>query len=268
MQIKKYLWVWILPLAMLAVVLAGCGNAKVRELDAELDKFNKTCPIDLGFIGQVDSAAYDEQSKNMVIYCSVKDSLPDVDDAHKELSISNLKLLVGSRENAEMTTLLADMGAGISVKYIGANSPEHITFNLTAEELKQLVDNPVPDDERYKMLLENFITAENLNCPREIEEGVTLVNVEDDGENLIYNLLLDENKFCVQQLEENIDQIHMAMEFNLRGDAAMANMSGTISDAGRGLIYRYTGDYFGRTFDIAFDPESLKFFARPNAISR
>lgn len=266
MQIKKYLSLWFLPLMALAMAATGCGNAKVNELKREVDNFNRQCPVDLGFIGQLDSVSYDDADRNLVIHATLKEDFVDESDftsSFGDLNKSNMQLMIGTPENEKMTKLLADIGAGIRMEYTCPGEAKDMVISLSADEVKELVEHPMTETERNDLLMQNTISQTNALCPQEIEDGLTLVKAEDDGENIIYHYSVDENQYSMAQLEENLDEIRMSVEFSLRGDPAMSVFAGMIGKAGRNLVYRYTGDTFGNSFDVTLSPSTLKSFPRP-----
>lgn len=264
---RKYVSLIMAPLAMLAIVMTACADRKVNELKSEIEKFNKSCPIDLGSMGLLDSASYDSEANVFVIYTTVNDrylGVGELTQERRKLCDENLKLAMFSPGSENFSRMLADIGAGVRAECRWKENHQPEVLTIPAEEIKRLVENPISDQERYKIILDNLITASNLSCPMEMEKGVTLVNVVDDGSNVIYNCNVDETIYCMATLEENQKQIKLSMELAFRNDPASVTLGTHIANAGRGLIYRYTGDYFGRSFDITFPIETLRAFRRPN----
>jgi hypothetical protein len=240
------------------LLLSSCGDSNVARLKKEVDQLNLNCPISLGVVGNLTGASYDDDNSGNVHYSfALSDDLQEsLDDNIVKGSI--LLSLSGEDENSrEFLKLMVDAGAGLDITYRSQQEPRAKDINITAEEIKNRYENPISTAEMYERLYALQLKQQNAACPFEVDNGIMMKTVYDDGSNLVYVGELDEDIYDVEYARDNIGGVRqgIASTFN---DISVKGLIKMLVSMNKWLIYRYIGDESGVAFDVVFTNADLE----------
>jgi len=107
------------------------------------------------------------------------------------------------------------------------------------------------------MLLENQIYIENSSCPYHIDEGLEIVKVYDDGNNVVYKYRMDENIYNVATFKYTQSDLKNIMSEGFN-DPSMKKQIEIFKSLNKGLVYHYYGDKSGESVKITFTADELR----------
>jgi len=258
---KKYFAFGLLPVMLMALLAAGCVDKRVTALKNAVSEFNDELPMSIGSLGDVTSVAYDEEENNIVLDCSVNDDFLTYQDYEKTDKKSNLRAFKVFLTESSMKPLaerLSELNAGMIINYKWQKSGDTNTLAIPGEEIRDALENPMTEEEKSKVIIENFINNSVVNCPMEIEDGITLVNVFDDGGNIVYLCEASQEQHnVIGMIEANKDNIKTSMLLGMGSDPTMHQICKALKIAGRGLTYRYVGNITRDSVDITISPDEV-----------
>lgn len=247
--------------AVLALVvgLAACANSSVTKLREAASEFENHCPVSLGMTGAITGLTYNADANELVIDYLINESIIDLDVVrdNEEAILASIKAGMSKGEAAEMLQTMVDAGAAMKVTMKGNASGQVYSAFVSADEIKNLVENPMSDEDINKLMLKTNILIANAGCPQQIENGLTMTEVLFDGDNAIYVYNADENIYDISLIGENSVAIKENMR-SIMADPGIKMFLGVLASLDKGLIYRYKGDPSGETADIIFTPSEVK----------
>lgn len=102
------------------------------------------------------------------------------------------------------------------------------------------------------------VEAANADCPEEVDTGLILTKVFDNGTSVIYEYDTDENIYDLSEFGAIMNEAKGDIKYELANDEYVIEFLKTLAPEGRSLIYRYVGNQSGETFDIVFSNRELK----------
>lgn len=247
---KKYLNI-VSSITLMMIILVSCAKSKVQQLKDNISQFNTECPVHAG-IGDLQYVSYDEKA-NMVTFNFVIDA--DYDDLFDGFGINKndaLPLLT-TNQMKPMVEMLVDVDAGLEFIYKSSVRDEQIKVVFTPDELKEANNSGKSNEQSYEEYVANIVAQNNQQCPVEIEEGITMTGVSDDGSSIIFQCEIDENLYDLDVIKENISELKREM----LNDNLVKSGGKILSSANRSLIYRYIGSISGETLDVRLTPAEL-----------
>lgn len=247
-----------LSIIIVMVCITGCGNENEKRLKREIEAVDKQCPIDMGMMGDMLSMKYDEKAKEVQLYFSLHDDMLSIEALknNEQLALQSMKLSFSKGESREMLKQMIKASAGLSITYKSASTGKSFKANFSLDDLKGIWDNPMNDSDINEMLLINQLAMENSICPYSVEEGMYMVKVFDEGDNVVYVCQIDEKMYDLSLLESAQDLIKQNMIEVLRDPIAKKRLE-SIASLDKGLVYRYLGDTSGESFDVVFSTDEL-----------
>lgn len=248
-------------MALMLVAFSCCGHANIEayKLKKEIEAANRLCPADMGMMGVMNSITYDQKANEVHFDFNVNEEFmgEDAFSGNEAMLRKILNLSLSKGESKKLVEHLVKAGASLLITYNGSTSGKKIEIKLTVEELKGIVNNPMKDEEINKSVLEAEIALVNSQCPSPMEDGVALVNVCDDGNNVVYVLQVDEKDIDISLLRSAKAELKREMQGEIN-DPSMKRMFEMITSLGKGLVYRYKGATSGDYVDIEFSKEELE----------
>ena len=108
------------------------------------------------------------------------------------------------------------------------------------------------------MIIKQTIDSNKALCPAEIEEGMTLIDVFDDGSNIVFLCDVDEEIYDMEVLLDNAVEIENEIKSELLGDDMINTTGKYLARADRGIIYRYAGKESGLHIDVTLTPYDFR----------
>lgn len=248
--------------AIIALVcFNGCENENVAKLKREIEAVDKQCPINLGIMGDMLSLKYDEKAKEVLMYFSLNEDAISIEAlmGNEQMALKSMKLSFSRDESKETLEQMINAGASLSITYKSASTGKSFKVSLTLDELKEIQNNPMSEMEVNQMLLENSMAMENARCPYLVDQGMEMVKVIDDGNNIVYNVRLDEDMYDMSLFEYAQDEIKQNMK-EIFNDPIIKQELGMIHAVGKGFVYNYYGDTSGKSVKISFSNYELSIY--------
>ena len=250
----------ILILTMLIgmISLQSCGNPDVEKLEKFVNEIDSQCPFSMGMLGEMKSATYDKDANVVRLVVANVDELftNTFANANSDFGKQSLKASYSNPESKEMLELMVNAGASMEMVYEGAN--ESYTIALSNSELKDVLENPISEEEADNLLLQSQIEFVNSSCPIETEPGIVSTGVVDEGGNIIYKYRVDENMYSMSTVEDIQNQLRSTIQQSIVGDIGFNRLCQLIARANKGLLYQYYGSQSGDTVDISFSNDELR----------
>lgn len=92
----------------------------------------------------------------------------------------------------------------------------------------------------------------------EVDEGMTMVDVFDDGKNVVFVYDVDEDIYDIDVMASNYLTMKNEMKSLFKTDAMFKSIGAQVSEAGYGMSYRYKGATSGKYVDVTLTPGELR----------
>lgn len=251
----------ILTILSVLVILLGfssCQNAKEKALKSDVEATNAQCPIDMGIAGAMTAVKYNADTKTVHMFFSSTEEAMSINEmeANPEL-IKQMTMLNLTDANCEpFINMMADADAALDLTYKSQRNGKTFTLKLSADEIKEIKDNPLSEEETNSIRLASQLALENSRCPYPLDEGMEMVKAYDDGDYVVYYCTLDEDMYDMSLFESLQDQFKQEMK-GIVNDPAVKGEVGIIMANGKGLTYRFHGTTTGQDADISFSNAEL-----------
>lgn len=251
--------IFLFSILAITIGMSSCQSVAEQKLKKAIEQANKSCPLDMGMVGQITSMKYDSDTKYVINTVLTDEDVVDLVylNENKNEAVSAMKLALDQNEDTrKMLKLMTEAGAGMTYIYEGNLSGTICEVSLSPEEIKDLYENPVSEDVKYKMIIKTAVENEGSRCPYTIDEGLEMVSVEDDGENVIYTCSADEELFDMDLMESMKGDLKGSIAETLN-DLSAQDFIKALRQENHGIIYRYVGNKTGKQVDIVFDNDDL-----------
>ena len=249
----------LLSMTLLAVVLmllTGCAENRLKQA---VEKFDRQCPVNMGEeFGSLARVTYDDGL--VAMNYEMAETYVSIADMKTQPNMMRRNILMNfSNPNDAMKPFLdaiVDANADLTVNMTGKKTGDLLTLKLSSEEIKKAMRS---DAATPMQLLESMVTLANGYMPKEIADGITLLNmtIEDNGV-VYYNYLMDENLYSIDLLEASKDALKEENRAGLSQlSAAEAADLKRVSAANYSLGYRYQGDTTGKSMEVIFSVDEL-----------
>lgn len=240
-----------LSLVFILITFTGCGKSKIQQLKDGIAQFNTNAPMDLG-IGQLQYVSYDEDANAVVFKFMIKSEYDDVFNTSPTTK-EGMAALLTTNQMRPMVKLLAEAGVGMKWEYRSPLRDDVLSYDFSPSEIKEAMNSTKSNEESYEDFIYSIVESNNAACPVEVDEGVTMVRVYDDGQNIIFQCDVDENIYDMEYFHSLKSDIKEA----LLSDQLMSTIIDRLSMANRSVIYRYIGDKSGNICDIILSADDL-----------
>ncbi|MDE6028627.1 MAG: hypothetical protein K2G23_11195 [Muribaculaceae bacterium] len=247
----------LLMLLVMTLSLASCGGSD-KVLKAQIESGKKHCPMSLGMAGKLTSMAYDESNREVKFVITLNKHLTDIKDlqADPESARQAMRLALQKGNMKHLLELMVDADASLNITYKNRGSKDEFTLNFSAPELKEILDNPMSEEETNKLLLQNQINSEKRRLPYRIENGLNVVGIEDNGKSLVYKCEVDEDLYDIDEMGKGKDEMKENMRKMMK-DRSMRQQAEVLSSLNKGFEYDYIGKTSGKNVVVAFSSQEL-----------
>ena len=233
----------ILAVTALAVGAVACQPKS--KLQQEVEAFNESCPLDLGYVGKIDGARCEDGNLTMTVtinedYANME-ALKDAPELMKTGVVEMCRNATGDMK--ALINLLEEEDAGLAIVYTGSNTGTTFSVEITCDEIKSAADS---GDKDPLAVLDAQIRIANAQLPALIEEGMLMHAVVLEGDFVIYDIAVDEELYSISQFNEAKKEIQNEMKKMLYQDQAVLMYVDACQKAGKGIAYRYTGTTTGK----------------------
>lgn len=132
-------FILLCSISLLMLVMTGCQEAKLKTV---IGVANKQCPIDMGAVGTITSIIYD--GNNVVYTLNMNEEITNIkilkDNPESMKSSITMMFQNPAADVKEMLKLMAKCNSGLHMIFVGNKSGEQAVCELTAEELKEVIN--------------------------------------------------------------------------------------------------------------------------------
>ena len=235
-------FILLCSISLLMLVMTGCQEAKLKTVIAVA---NKQCPIDMGAVGTITSIIYD--GNNVVYTLNMNEEITNIkilkDNPESMKSSITMMFQNPAADVKEMLKLMAKCNSGLHMIFVGNKSGEQAVCELTAEELKEVINT-------------NADPAQS----GQTSEEVIVEKIEVIGESVVYICSVDEELCPISQIEENAAEVKEGIVSMLASqtDPATQLFIKTCVNNNKNIMYRYIGKESGKQHDVVIPVSDLK----------
>lgn len=247
-----------LSLTILLIGLGSCENENVKKLKRDIADFNTQCPINMGMVGELVCMKYNEETKEVEVYCLVNDEIVDLDllKKNEDMALKSMKLTFSSAQYKPVMQEIANADAGLTVIYESKKSGKSFSLNFTPQMVKEILENPMTEWDIKALSFENMVAMENASCPNPIEKGMMMIEVYNDVDNVVFVVELDEDIYDVDEVQTIKKEMKQTFAENFNDPVVNRDLR-LIKSMGRGLKYKFVGDRSKKSFEIVYPYSEL-----------
>ena len=108
---------------------------------------------------------------------------------------------------------------------------------------------------------DDIVTELNKEMPMFIDEGLTGTQAFAEGPNVVMEITVDEDVYDFSELKLYKSELKDMMRAGMLEDGDNEDFE-VLADNNVGIIYRFTGDQSGRSFDVSYSPNELRRMSR------
>ena len=248
----------LLLILLMAVVASSCGGKNDAVLKAQIESGKKHCPMNMGMVGKLASMSYNEENRQVEFLITLNKNVTDVNDLKADPATmrTSMRLALSKGDMKKLLEMMVDADASLKVTFKNRGSKDEYDVEFTSAELKDILDNPMSDEEVNRMLLENQIKGEKKRLPYNVDRGLKVTGIEDNGSTLVYICEVDENLYEMPDMEKMKDELKESMRAMLK-DRAMKKQAEILSSLNKGFEYRYVGNNSGSMVTVTFTTAEL-----------
>lgn len=252
-------WLLVCSLSLLMILLAGCQEVKLK---AAIEIANKQCPVDMGEVGKITSIVYD--GNNVIYTFNVNEENVNIKALRDNPESMKESIMVMSQHPTQevktMLELVVKCNAGLQMIFVGNDSGNKATCELTTDEIKKALNAEVGTTENSLARLEAQVKMANLQFPMQAGEEILIEKLELDDKSITYICRVDEDLCDIEQLESSYDAVKEGIveELTSQTDAPTQLFIKTCVDCNKSIVYRYIGDESEAQFDVEITVDELK----------
>lgn len=241
-------------LFVMVLSLSSCREKiAANELASKVKNTNDQCPVRTQF-GELSSVRYDKDKNEVVFDCKVDTKQLDCDfevlRKYSKIWRENVLIQFGDPALQSIIKDIVAANASMSINYKDTSSKSALSAHFSADELKTSLEESLSPKERSRRLLDFNILISKARCPLVADEYTTLVDVNDEGDNVVYSYTVDESSVDMALVQENIDEFKKNMIRELRTNPVERQTAALIRENGKGVIYSYKGDRTGTVVEV------------------
>lgn len=252
---RKEITIKCLLAIMLAAMTVSCDSCRQpSKLETIAKAVDKLCPIPLGRLGSIESVKCSVDTVIFAMYFDEEES-GELRAMKRNEDLWKKSIMYGISGNGndifrKMTDDITDAGGNERYEVKGKQSGDMVTITLSNEELRKIRElNADPFD-----VLNSRIELTNSILPKDIDVGMTMTKLTIEGKYVVYNYVLDEDLYVVEEIANNIEEAkELLLEELAMDDSWREYVRDTFREAGMGVAYRYVGNKSGKEVIIKIE---------------
>lgn len=246
-------------LLFLILSVTGCQDVKLK---AAIEIANKQCPMDIGEVGMITKIIYD--GSNVVYTFNVNEESVNVKglrESPEDMKESMMMMYQNpTKEVKELLKLVVKCKAGLQMNFIGKESGEKASIELTSDEIEKAINADMSASESDKSKLEAQVKIANLQFPMQVSEEVLIEKMELNDKSAIYICRVDEDLCDINQLKSNSKAVKEGITESLadQTDKSTQLFIKLCVNDNKSIVYRYIGNQPENALDIEITVDELK----------
>lgn len=211
----------------------------------------------MGMLGKLSSISLSDDEKNVVYTydVSTEELFNFIEKLDPKQTTEMLQMSVSGGNLKSFAQQMVDSNLGL--KAIFKFNSRSKSYNITADELKQALENPVDPHKADTFLYDCLISNANIMQGHQIGPGMTMDRVYDDGDNLVYQYTIATNGEPMVTTDDDIQVLKKEMKQQIFKDPAFKFEKEILYRLGKGLTYRYISSVGNDTIEVTFTNSEL-----------
>ena len=242
---KKTTLQHLIAAIILSVFFIGGGNAcfgQSKNINDVVEEFQSELPLSLGTMGEITSFSISDG--NLFMECRVNEDVVDIPSLKNNPSLmkENMRqwLLTPNPQYDVFFDALEDAGLGLKVLYIGKESGERVSCELTSTKVLDLQ-----------------IQMANAQLSQENDDEIVCTKIYRKGKYVVYQFLVDDSTHKTLKKVKSYMKDIALKELN-SDDVTISQFRRICKNAGAGIAYCYIGKKSGKKLKILIPAEELK----------
>lgn len=247
----------LLLVVTITVIATGCEDGKRKYIRESVETWNKLCPY---VVSPYESIISMEMNHDTVVYrLLATEELAPLKNIKKNLEQHRKYMLMtisqqGYGSDNDFLNKLENAGLWFKTIYIGQQSKESVSLLYSPEELRDAMNNPMSKREIDDTLINMCIDNMKSDMPKEIEKGITLVDMKKDASSVSLIYKMDERYYDISQVKANEKDLKDGMIGSMVSDKSLVK---AIVNTKRELKYVWVGNTSGRSATLCFSRAEL-----------
>lgn len=246
-------------LLLLILSVTGCQDVKLK---AAIEIGNKQCPIDIGEVGMITKIIYD--GSNVVYTFNVNEESVNIKGLRENPeSMKELMMMMyqnPTNEVKELLKLVVKCKAGLQMNFIGKESGEKATVELTSDEIEKVINADMSTSESDKSKLEAQVKIANLQFPMQASKEIVIEKIEISDKSVIYICRVDEELCDIDQIKSNSETVKRGITETLANstDNSTQLFIKLCVNSNKSIVYRYIGNQSDNFLNMEITVDELK----------
>ena len=257
---KKTTLQHLIAAIILSVFFIGGGNAcfgQSKNINDVVEEFQSELPLSLGTMGEITSFSISDG--NLFMECRVNEDVVDIPSLQNNPSLmkENMRqwLLTPNPQYDVFFDALEDAGLGLKILYIGKESGERVSCELTSTDIKERAAHL--SDYDPEKLLDLQIQMANAQLSLENDDEIVCTKIYRKGKYVVYQFLVDDSTHKTLKKVKSYMKDIALKELN-SDDVTISQFRRICKNAGAGIAYCYIGKKSGKKLKILIPAEELK----------
>lgn len=250
----------LLAAIILSALFIGGGNAcygQSKNINDVVKEFQSELPLSLGTMGEITSFSISDG--NLFMECRVNEDVVDIPSLQNNPSLmkENMRqwLLTPNPQYDVFFDALEDAGLGLKILYIGKESGERVSCELTSTDIKERAAHL--SDYDPEKLLDLQIQMANAQLSLENDDEIVCTKIYRKGKYVVYQFLVDDSTLKTILEVKSVMKDIALNELN-SDDVTLSQFRRICKNAGVGIAYYYIGKKSGKKIKLLFPAKELK----------
>ena len=222
----------------ISLLSIGCINNSRANLKKGIEEANRKLPTRFRTDKIFEKIQYNDEDNQVIFTYTIIN--PEIMETLSETEVitENLRLIMLSKDFKPLLNELINAKSSLKFTYKSAEKSETVDFVFTSDQLKEISKMRISEDERAENLLKNAIQIQNSKLPIEIEEGLVLTKLVDEGENVVIYFEIDLPDLDMNGFQEMLYEDSQGFT-NVRNDPDLKQFTSLLKPLNKGLVWKF-----------------------------
>lgn len=216
--------VTFLMVIIMAPFLFSSCDQKMKELNEQVDKFNKACPLSFGDIMTLNSTTLDENVVEMKLTANETFASISALNNHQEEAKEILTMSLSKETSKVLIDKIIDADANLRIIIVGGQSNMRAEFELTAIDLQRAKEKFSNMTEGQKLVASNVLGMK-IKLPLMIDDITKLVGLSLTPDALVYKYEINDS-----ETGQNLDSAMSFMKYITLSQMAQTIKNGILGE--------------------------------------
>ena len=245
---------------LVIISLSACLDNK-SKLKREIVLANCDCPTETPGVGRLDSLVLEDNGNVVAYYYTIYE---DNEQLSVEIINDNNELVkrkminTALANNRQSLKMFQKYHAGLRYIFQEENTGKSAIITIPIEEIERSLEQPISQSQAAELALDDDLSVSKKSLPIEIDEGLQIVDLILDKNQLVYVVNVDENLYPLKaDFDKEAAKQGIVEELNNPAPGMMTTLNNLVKTA-RGMVYRYVGSKSKKQIDIEISTIELR----------